>query len=463
MKRYLPVFLYFSLVNIAHGQETYAELNLESNKIDDIQAFEVGDSVFLTYTDKDVRRTFWIDGSGKTSQVYLTHVGEIRLCGIQKNPDTTFLYYLKEEDQLLRLSVLKQSSHGGNIYSGGKPVNFSGDPIAIYTDDQELIAVSYEKKYNSVEIISVRRGIQASRMVLQMPEDFRQYSSSSGFITSTELTTIAQGSAPTKIYKDGRSIIFTIDEDRFAAGKSATRIIRIDLSTGEHVMHTLPGPDDHKFSSFYLDNNLFRLATSYNSFQWSVYDVQTGNSVYTKNLDKEKSLRNQNVLLRMAESQEVWHVPLYGMIGDYAEPSIIVERIPGTGNLRILTGTFQNSKAVALPAGGTPLAMLTTLVIKNVINQLEAPPGINKYFSLTGNVDKGFDFEPVENNSSPSLRQIIDDYEISRTSGVPKNAEKWSWFLLYKGYLQLQDGALGIYHEKRKEGKKLILLKYTKR
>jgi hypothetical protein len=66
--------------------------------------------------------------------------------------------------------------------------------------------------------------------------------------------------------------------------------------------------------------------------------------------------------------------------------------------------------------------------------------------------------EPFENNSAPSVRQVIDAYEISWKSGVPKNEEKWGWFLLYKGYLELKDGALGIYHEKRKIGRKLILL-----
>lgn len=58
--------------------------------------------------------------------------------------------------------------------------------------------------------------------------------------------------------------------------------------------------------------------------------------------------------------------------------------------------------------------------------------------------------------------QKIDNYEISRTSGVPKDTEKWNWFLYYKGYMELNSGALGMYYEKRKNDKKLILLKYKK-
>ncbi|MEX2233104.1 MAG: hypothetical protein WD824_13160 [Cyclobacteriaceae bacterium] len=111
----------------------------------------------------------------------------------------------------------------------------------------------------------------------------------------------------------------------------------------------------------------------------------------------------------------------------------------------------------------TPLGILAGLIVANVINQLEAPPGVQQYFYMKGNPEQGFDFEPLENNPAPSVRQIIDDYEISRTSAIPKGEEKWSWFLQYKGYLELKDGgALGIYHEKRKDEKKLILLKYKK-
>ncbi|MEX2233103.1 MAG: hypothetical protein WD824_13155 [Cyclobacteriaceae bacterium] len=313
MKRCLTVLLCFYLVNIAYGQGPYAEVKLKSNNIDEIQAFEVHDSVFLTYTDKDIRKAFWINGGGKTTQVYLNHVGEIRICGIQKQPDTTFLYYLKEEDKFLRLYALKQESHGGNIYSGGKPVTIFGDLMAIHADDGEFIMVSYIKQANRLEIISLHRGIKTGFVDSQMPEDFNRFASSSGLITNNGMTAISQGSALTKIYKEGRSMVLTIDENRVAVGKSVTKIIKIDVSTGNRVLYTIPGPDRDKFRSFYHDGKLFQFITD-PIYEWVVYDIETGVTLYTKKLKQEKSLRNQKVVVR-TESPEVLSGSLNRMMG----------------------------------------------------------------------------------------------------------------------------------------------------
>lgn len=462
MNRYLLLVSAFFLLNVGHGQEPYAEFQIESNKIHDLQAFEVHDSVFLTYTDKDVRRAFWIDGQGKANQVYLNHVAGARICGIQKQPDTTFIYYLKEEDRLLRLFSLKQPSHGGNVYSGGTPLNISGDLMAVQANDRELILVYYLKKSNRIEILSIKRGVKTGFIELQMPEDFARYASSSGLITEDGLTTISQGSAPTKIYREGNGLIFTIDEDRSTAGKSDTKVIHLDLSTGKYAVHAVPGTDNGRFTSFYHGGKLFRFTASTGKYEWSAYNIQTGATLYTKTVNQEKSLRDQRVLLRTAESQEVRFGHLRHIMDQFAAPVMIVEKIPGAEDLRFVTGTFQNSKGAVIVGGISPLAVLAGLVVANVINQLEGPPGIQQYFYLTGNVDKGFDFEPFENISAPSVRQIIDQYEISKTSGVGKNEEKWSWFLLHKGYLGLNDGGLGIYHEKRKHQNRLILLKYKR-
>ena len=220
MKKSLPVLAGLCFFQLAFGQSPYAEINLASNVIRDIQAFEVHDSVFLTYTEKDVRRAFWIDAGGKTNQVYLGYADDIHLCGIQKYADTTFFYYLKEEDKVLLLSSLKQSSRGGNIYSGAKRFNLSGDVLGIHVDDDELIVVSYDKKTNRMEIISLNRGSKIRAISRDMPEDFSKHAVSSGFIREGGMATIDQGSAPTKIYRDGQSIILTIDERRFPEEKS---------------------------------------------------------------------------------------------------------------------------------------------------------------------------------------------------------------------------------------------------
>ena len=462
MKKYLTIsfLLCFCFVHASYSQQLYAELNLESGKIEDIQAFEAQDSIFLTYLDKDIMKAFWIDRRGTKSQVYLTHVGDVRLCGIEKESDTIFYYYLKEEKKRLELHALRQVSTGGNIYSGGRPVYLDGDVMALQVDDNELIVVSYQKEINKIAVNSINRARKRLLAEVPAPEEFNKYASSSGLITGG-LATIPQGSMPTKIYKDGGLMVLTIDEERFPARKSATKVLRLNLDSGQYNLYSVPGPEDDQFSSFYHDDKLFRLSTSVKSFEWLIYDIPTVKPLYKKAFIRDRSMREQNVVVRTADSHEVGHGNLYHTMGQYSEPSIVVEPVANTSELRITSGTFQNSKGVVLAGGMSPAAILAGLLIHNFVNQLQPPPGIQHYFHLKGNLEKGFELEGVQNGSPRSTRQLIDDYEISRTSGVPKGAEKWSWFLLYKGYLQIKNGALGIYVEKRKDQKKLILLKYT--
>lgn len=461
MKKYLTIsfLLCFYFVHTSYSQQLYTEFNLEFSKIEDIQAFEAEDSIFLTYLDKDIRKAFWIDRRGTKSQVYLSHVGDVRLCGIEKEHDTVFYYYLKEEKKRLELHALKQVSTGGNIYSGEKPVYLDGDVMAMHVDDNELIVVSYEKERNKITVTSVNRARKRLLVEVPAPDEFNKYASSSGLIIGG-LTTIPQGSMPTKIYKDGAFMVLTIDEERFPARKSATKVLKLHLETGQYNLYSVPGPENDQFSSFYLDDKLFRLSTSVKSFEWLIYDIPTAELLYRKAFMRDKSMREENVVVRTADSHEVGHGNLYHTMGHYGEPSIVVEPV-STSDLRITSGTFQNSKGVVLAGGMSPAAILAGLLIHNVVNQLQPPPGIQHYFSLKGNLGKGFELEGVQNGSPRSIRQLIDDYEISRTSGVPKGEEKWSWFLLYKGYLPIKNGALGIYVEKRKDQKKLILLKYT--
>ena len=464
MKSFLLAIGFVCFVGKTHGQQLYAELEVEANKINDLQAFAAGDSLFLTYSDRNTRKSFWIDASGRTHPVFFPNIEGLRFLAVERHHDTTYFYYFKKEDSFLKLYSLKQTSGSGGIYTGGGHVNFfEGRLMGICQEADSIIALSYLKKSNRIEIISVRRGVKTAMVDLQMPDDFSKYAASTGFISNREMLPIPQATAPTKIYKEGSSIILAIDEDRFEIGKSKTRVIKVNLVTGERSEHVLPGPDYDKFTSFYHQDYLFRLTTSNDKFQWFVFDLQSGETLYTKILRQEKPLRGQKVFFRTNESMEVRHIPMYGMIAQNTDAAIMIETTDSPTDLRIVTGTYDNSKGVAGAAAMTPLGYLAGLIVFNVINQLEGPPGLTTYFYLKGNAQDGFEFEPVENNPSPSLRQVIDDYEISRTSGVPRNEEKWSWFLTYKGYLEFNGGALGIYQENRKKDKKLILMKFDKR
>ena len=49
----------------AHSQALLTEFNLESNRVDDIQAFPLGDSVFVSFSEPHTKRTYWVNADGE--------------------------------------------------------------------------------------------------------------------------------------------------------------------------------------------------------------------------------------------------------------------------------------------------------------------------------------------------------------------------------------------------------------
>src|SRR5688572_6417473 len=96
-KTLLSIVALFGLAIAVPGQQAFAEFDLESNNIDDIQVFELGDSLFVTYTEGGTRQKkgFWFNESGqrKEFKAIASLLGE-PLLGITANGQKTNYYVL---------------------------------------------------------------------------------------------------------------------------------------------------------------------------------------------------------------------------------------------------------------------------------------------------------------------------------------------------------------------------------
>jgi hypothetical protein len=439
------------------SQDPFAELQINAGKVDDVQAFAVGDSVFLTYMEKGQKKGYWIDATGAADYYLLNQVSVDPFSGIEKHQDTTFFYVFSEHNKQLMLRVLKQASAGGPISTTRKSFDIRGELVATNCDKKQLLIVVYVKNPGRLEIMQFTRGAQAKTIELPVPATLRRNSGSAAFITQNSLTTIQQGCAPLKIFPQGNTLTLTFDDDRFVTGESKTFIMKLDLDTGTNTRDSIQGPDYHKFTSVCVKDTLYRLTKANDYLELNVYDVKSGKVLYTSRIENEKSLRERKVFQRNGENAEVGYNSLYELISRDGLPSIIAEK---TGaDTRLVAGTFYSSKTASMPVGFTPLALLVAAAASALDLALQERPGLSWYFAFDGSVRNGFSIKNVE-DLQPSLRQIIDRYEIARTSGVAANEQQWNWFLHYKGYLKIQQGALGIYHEKMRKTNKLILLKY---
>jgi hypothetical protein len=459
----LAVALFSNLL----AQTPFAEFNLESNNIDDVQAFEVGDSVFLTFTESkasvSTKKGFWIIDQQVQNEMALNHIAGLPFCGIIRNDGKVFYYYLYG-DRSLKVKWFTQSITNSTISPGKADFNVPGKLVSVNTIGNKIVVISYLEAAQEFTVQDLK-GESVKNRTIKISFDISKYlKTSSGLITGSDLTTFGQGSAKLKIYTEGDDLVITVD-DPFVKNNSKTTVIKLNFATGKETMFTIAGPDDDQFASFYDNEKLYRLIMSPVLWRLDVHDIHTGNTLHSKSIKREKSLEHNVTVQRIERTNQIFYSDLNNLIqrSRDADPAIIVQRTDGD-DVRVFIGTFFNDKDPGSFSGigSNPLLGIVAFIITRSIGQLREPPGVSDYISLIGSPAKGFEFESIRNNNSttaPSIRRVIDTYELKKETDV-KSSERWSLFLQFKGYAELKNGALGVYQEKRNRDKKLVLLKY---
>jgi hypothetical protein len=92
--RSVILFMFLCLFTPAYSQTVLADFDLESARVDGIQAFPVHDSVFLSFVDRRERKTYWINKAGNKSKVDMMINPEFPIVGIQPQPRSYTLLLL---------------------------------------------------------------------------------------------------------------------------------------------------------------------------------------------------------------------------------------------------------------------------------------------------------------------------------------------------------------------------------
>lgn len=443
------------------AQAPLAEFEIRNKNIGEVKAFSLGDSVFLSYSDKNTdtntrqKKGFWIDSAGGKYEVAFDQFQSSSLVGITEAPGKIFYYFFNGH----QLSIAEQEKNSSQQIRPLKSVIITDLIIDVKVCDNELWVITYDADSISMSV-QIYNGVNATYRKITLPFDIKKYlKNASGLFSGDLLRGMNEGYLKMKFYTEGKNVVFTIDFP-FVRKKSKTTIVKLDFSTGLTNVYEIPAPDDDKFSSFYHQGLLYRALFS-PGISWicSVFDVESGQQVYSKSIGGNK----RPVTFGRSPRAKITGTGDGSMIlsGGTAEPGLLVEPSETPGQLRMVVGEYiDEEQQIVSPMIGSFPMIVGAFIVARIIENTREGPNTSWYFYLKGNVENGFEFEPGKDHPDPGVRQIIDQYEVKREHEVEKNLDRWSLYLVSRGYIPWKNGALGIYQEKRNRDDKLILLKY---
>lgn len=457
MKKIGCLMVLLPLFTSSFGQTVITEFDLQGGHVGGIQAFPVSDSIFLSFSHRQQKKTYWVNNKGKQREINMKVAPNALIVGIKVQGDRTlYYYYLNDINGQLVLQAMHQTDGSSELAFGGPIFPIPGELLGIYVDKAVLTVASYLKKENRVRILTIDGLRIVHEAFFDMPFDIsRHIKANSGFIVGSDMISFHQAEKKFKLYREGNNVVATIDQSLPGLENRKTTIIRMNVVEGSQQVYTLQRKDYDKFVSFYFEGKVYQMSHSPKKYiRCDAFDIKSGKMLFTKTFGKDKSMQKEKVIVHRGKSVEVGYSTLYEMVNVSEEPvpSMIVQRMADSTQVRLILAAvhYYSEEAYFIPL---PLPFLDpALLIVFFISPINSNV---RYITLTGNTEAGFRMDPLENNQSPSIRQRIDEYEISQTSGRAKGVTGWD--LLFKGYAEMEDGVLGIYSLK---GKKIMLVKY---
>ena len=407
----------------------------------DIQCMAVRDSIFLSFRSGDNVFTRWVLPDGKIVDAWLTGLKDKLLCGItaHNNRLKTFYFVEQEKHNIVIKALRTDQANNSNAFLPGQ-LELSGIFIGSYTEGENLLVFSFEKKKFQLRVTTVNR--------LRISED-RLYAISfdPGRYKSAQMTLIRDGSvlgsvqalARVKIFIRSGEISIVVDDEEPYLNEQyhlhGTTLIRLNKASGETNIKFFMDSTDYSFSSFLLDSYLFTARRK----DISIFDVNTGKLLQTIDIGLDKSMKERLIFIKKGNSNRIWkNEPLYAAKRKPGRPYIVVNKDTLQNSYVLTWGVYEDERGMIMPAmgpAGLAAALIGAIVSNAVIQSLDGK-AISRYFYMAGDPVKGFDFSA--NDADQIVKQKIDGYEIAQQ-------EKGNRYG-YKGYFQSENGIVAVYH-----------------
>ncbi len=428
-------------VGTSKAQEPFATLpGLNGLFPKDIQCIAVRDSIFLSFRSGDNVFTRWVLPDGRIADAWLTGLKDKLLCGItaHNNRMKTFYFLEQEKHTILIKAMQTDQANNSNAFLPGQ-LELSGIFIGSYTEGENLLIFSFEKGNFQLRVTTVKR--------LQISEDkLYAVSLDPGRYNRDQMTIIRDGSvlgsvqalAKVKIFIRADGISIVVDDEGDYLNEQyrlrGTTVIRLNKASGESNIKFFMDSTDHSFSSFLLDNYLFKARRN----DISIFDVNTGKLLQTVDIGLNKSMKERLIFIKKGNSNRIWkNEQLYAAKRKPGQPYVVVNKDSLRNSYVLTWGFYEDERSMIMPAfgpAGIAAALIGAIVSNAVIQSLDGK-AISRYFYMAGDPVKGFDFS--SNDADQIVKQKIDGYEIAQQ-------EKGNRYG-YKGYFQSEKGIVAVY------------------
>ena len=244
-----------------------------------------------------------------------------------------------------------------------------------------------------------------------------------------------KGNSKVKIFKSDKFYI-TLDQ-RDPSSQWNTLVLTLDTFTQTVTSSEFKTKTNAVFSSFILDDKLFRVLNDKKRFIVEIYSLRSGTLVSQSEVGAHDE--DFPIYFRYGRKNEINADERFSSMQRFAghsEASLVVHKVAGT--YFIQWGTYFNDNGMT--AGGIyPVGMMNMLVGSVILHLMEGP-GVNRYFYYEWTEpDNMF---RVREQKVELIREKIDAYEIAKNeAGITYK---------HKSYMEYKAGIIGIYYDNKK-------------
>lgn len=443
-----------------HAQTLFAEFKLPHNKVNHIQGLSTGDKLFLFYEywendpRNEIKVCYEINSDGSSRKIALDQFDDMVLCSVSRYDSGYYFYYLSEYHKTLTLQANVYNHIADTSKLLNQEIKIDGELWGISNDDG-LTLMIYNRDRNRLRVVQLEGFQITHENEFDLPVDFTMDYKYMTYINANSLITTEQGSSKYKIYKIKKSIVITIDQtfDESNTGNPQTIILKLNLDDGSQTTQNINANQRGSFRSFLYKDKLYRNTISRKKNELDVFDVESGNLINKKEVLFDTTFKESRVYLRSGSDLHISaQETSFNMmkLSNAYDPSIVVLPENNTCNTSIIWGSYLDKGGIGPKVlhARHPLPSTLATVVSSAVWQMTEPRGISRYSYLDENCTQSGEYNAPQTRS---LRQIMDDYEISLSK------EK---SFTYKGYFECFGKTIGVYLESSSFN--LMLVTYEK-
>jgi hypothetical protein len=458
----IAMLIVISSLFTINAQTVLAEFKLPHNKVNHLQGVSTKNKLFLLYdyweSDPHVetKACYEISWDGTSQKIALDQFDDMVLCSVSEYDSGYYFYYLSEYHKTLTLQA--------NIYNHvtdtskllDDEIKIDGELWGISNEDG-LSLMIYNRERNQLKVLQLEKFQITHESVFDLPVDFTMDYKYMTYIHDNYLTTIEQGSSKYKLYKKNKAIMITIDQtfDESNTGNPQTIILKLNLDDGSQTTQNINANHRGSFRSFLYKDKLYRTTISKKKHELDVFDLETGNLINKKEILFDTAFKESPVYLRSGSDLHISETENFlnmMKMSNACDPSMVVLAEKNMCNTTIIWGSYLDKGGIGPKVlhARHPVPGTLTTVIGTAVWQMMEPKGISRYSYLDENCMQSGEYNTPQ---TKSLREIIDDYEVSMA--------KEKKLFTYKGYFDFLDKTIGVYLESNSYN--LVLVSFEKK